>query len=63
VLQTRTLNQQGKEEKQVLVQWREGRTEAATWEDATTIQKQFPEFHLEDKVDFEEGSNVRESGS
>ena len=28
------------------------RKEAATWEDAVIIQEQFPEFHLEDKVDF-----------
>lgn len=34
--------------------------EAATWVDATTIQEQFLEFHLEEKVDFWEGSNVGE---
>jgi len=60
VLQTRMVNRQGESMKQMLIQWQEGGIEVATWEDTTTIQEQFPEY-LEDKVDFEEGSNIKES--
>ena len=35
---------------EVLIGWSEGTLESATWEQATLIQEQFPEFHLEDKV-------------
>ena len=31
----------------------------ATWEDFATIRLQFPEFHLEDKVNVWAGGNVR----
>jgi len=31
----------------------------ATWELCTDFQQQFPDFHLEDKVDLEEESSVR----
>ena len=55
VLQTRELNRHGEKVMQVLIQWKEGGREAATWEDAMIIQEQFPEFqfpefHLEDKM-------------
>jgi len=30
-----------------------------TWEDVKTIQEQFPEFNLKDKVALSEESNVR----
>lgn len=35
---------------EVLIRWSEGTPESATWEQATLIQEQFPEFHLKDKV-------------
>ena len=31
----------------------------ASWESADLIAKQFPDFHLEDKVSFEPGGNDR----
>lgn len=33
--------------------------DGATWEDRITIQEQFFEFNLKDKVDLQEGDNVR----
>lgn len=52
----RVLNrrQQQKEEEireQVLIEWNEGGVDGATWEDQITIQEQFPELNLGDKVD------------
>jgi len=44
---------------QVLIQWKDKGVETATWEDVTTIQQQFPDFNLEDKVAQPEGSNDR----
>lgn len=44
---------------QVLIEWQEGGKEGATWEDVLTIQEQFPDFNLEDKVDLEGESNGR----
>ncbi|KAA0058453.1 Retrotransposable element Tf2 [Cucumis melo var. makuwa] len=35
---------------EVLIRWGDGTPESATWEQATLIQEQFSEFHLEDKV-------------
>ncbi|WVZ14135.1 hypothetical protein V8G54_011701 [Vigna mungo] len=53
--------QQQKEEtsEQVLIEWNEGGVDGATWEDRVTIQEQFPEFNLGDKVDLQDGGNVR----
>jgi len=42
-----------------LIKWNKGERDTTTWEDVTTIQEQFPEFNLEDKVALTEGSNVR----
>ncbi|WVZ22270.1 hypothetical protein V8G54_000814 [Vigna mungo] len=44
---------------QVLVEWQEGGREWATWEDVATIQEQYPEFNLNDKVIEGDGGNVR----
>ena len=44
---------------QILIKWNEGDRDTATWEDVKTIQEQFPEFNLEDKVALSERSNVR----
>ncbi|XP_017431907.1 uncharacterized protein LOC108339279 [Vigna angularis] len=59
VLQKRTIQHQGKELPQVLIQWQEGGLEGATWEEVQYIKQQFPYFNLEDKVDVEEAGNVR----
>ncbi|GJR41073.1 ty3-gypsy retrotransposon protein [Tanacetum coccineum] len=45
-----------KEEREVLIKWKDLPTHEATWELYSTIQKQFPDFHLEDKVAIWEGS-------
>ncbi|GJZ95240.1 ty3-gypsy retrotransposon protein [Tanacetum coccineum] len=45
-----------KEEREVLIKWKDLPTHEATWELYSTIQKQFPDFHLEDKVAVWEGS-------
>ncbi|GJR93397.1 ty3-gypsy retrotransposon protein [Tanacetum coccineum] len=39
-----------KEEREVLIKWKDLPTHEATWELYSTIQKQFPDFRLEDKV-------------
>jgi len=62
VLKTRVIDRQGETVKQVLIQREKGGTETATWEDLTTMQEQFPEAHLEDKVDLLEGRIVRQAG-
>jgi len=47
------------------VQWQEGSSKAATWEDISTIKDQFLEFNLWDKVvpttvgNIRQGSNKR----
>ena len=43
----------------MLVKWQEGGLEAATWEDISTIQNQFPKFNLEDKIVKAVAGNVR----
>nr|GEZ00971.1 Ty3/gypsy retrotransposon protein [Tanacetum cinerariifolium] len=45
-----------KEGRKVLIKWKDLPTYEATWELYSTIQKQFPDFHLEDKVVVWEGS-------
>ncbi|KOM39032.1 hypothetical protein LR48_Vigan03g241400 [Vigna angularis] len=44
---------------QVLVEWQDGGREGAMWEDVKTMQDQYPEFNLGDKVAEGGGSNVR----
>ena len=43
---------------QVLIKWRGLLASDATWEDYENIYRQFPSFHLEDKVVLWEGGNV-----
>ena len=43
---------------EVLIEWAELPPFEATWESAEVIQEQFPEFHLEDKVNLLGGSIV-----
>ncbi|KAJ9548687.1 hypothetical protein OSB04_021230, partial [Centaurea solstitialis] len=45
-----------------LIQWEDGSAEEATWEDASTIQAQFPSFRLEDKPALQDGSIDSEGG-
>ncbi|CAH9083722.1 unnamed protein product [Cuscuta europaea] len=47
-------NQEGKEE--VLIHWKGLPKFEDTWEDAQVMKDLFPEFHLEDKVNFQGGS-------
>jgi len=59
ILDRRELFAQGAYIPQLLIKWNKGERDTTTWEDVTTIQEQFPEFNLEDKVALTEGSNVR----
>ncbi|XP_028555028.1 uncharacterized protein LOC114580719 [Dendrobium catenatum] len=49
-------NDQGKRE--ILIEWKDLPTHEATWEIYETMQAQFPDFNLEDKVDLLEGGIV-----
>ncbi|KAA0055708.1 protochlorophyllide-dependent translocon component 52 [Cucumis melo var. makuwa] len=44
---------------EVLISWKGLPPHEATWEDCNDFKHQFPDFHLEDKVDLEEESSVR----
>ncbi|XP_024020002.1 uncharacterized protein LOC112091209 [Morus notabilis] len=48
----------GQSFKEVLVKWQGRDIEDTTWEVVQELQVRFPTFDLEDKVSFEEGSNV-----
>ncbi|XP_028780228.1 uncharacterized protein LOC114736538 [Neltuma alba] len=47
---------------ELLVQWTDKPIEEATWEDYDLLAAQFPQFRLEDKSFFREGSNDRTPG-
>ena len=53
----RTVLKQGKQCRLVLVQWQDNSLENSTWEEFETFCKLYPNFHLEDKVSFEDGEN------
>lgn len=59
ILACRTVQVQGEEVCQILVQWKGQKAEEATWEDAVFLKSQFPSFNLEDKVEISGGSIVR----
>lgn len=61
ILANRVITKDGTQVQQVLVQWKSKQPEEATWEDASIITSQFPEFNLEDKVVWEEGGIVRQT--
>ena len=42
-----------------LVKWKGGLNCETTWESVHLMNKQFSTFHLKDKVQFEQGGNVR----
>ena len=44
---------------EVLINWKGLPPHEATWEDCNDFRQQFPDFHLEDKVDLEEESDAR----
>ncbi|KAA0062227.1 Transposon Ty3-I Gag-Pol polyprotein [Cucumis melo var. makuwa] len=44
---------------EVLISWKGLPPHEATWEDCNDFKHQFPDFHLEDKVDLEEESSVK----
>jgi len=56
VLDTR---QDAKGDLEVLLKWRHLPDLENSWESATTIQQEFPDFHLEDKVNLQGRSNDR----
>ena len=60
ILNRRDVTMQGARVPQILVQWKEGDNDTATWEDVAIIKEQFPDFNLEDKVVLAERSNVRQ---
>lgn len=62
MLSTRILLQGDEAIQQVLIQWQGKSDEEATWEEKATIQEQFPDFNLEDKVSFEGENIVRKEG-
>jgi hypothetical protein len=44
--------------RQVLVQWRDEPATSATWEDLDDFKDRFPDFQLEDELDFDGGGDV-----
>ncbi|KAI3742688.1 hypothetical protein L1987_60381 [Smallanthus sonchifolius] len=58
VLQTRTVYKGTQLVPQSLIQWEGLHVEDATWEDTIQLQQQFPNFLLEDKVNFNGGGIV-----
>ncbi|PNY08214.1 Ty3/gypsy retrotransposon protein, partial [Trifolium pratense] len=59
VLKHRTILQGPNSVNQVLVQWQGLEAALATWEDTADMLMHFPNFNLEDKIDVNGGSNVR----
>ena len=46
---------------ELLVRWSDSSEDSATWEDLHTLKDAYPDFELEDKLNFEEGSNVTDA--
>ncbi|MCH95015.1 Ty3/gypsy retrotransposon protein, partial [Trifolium medium] len=61
VLATRTILTGMHQVQKVLVQWENVLQDEATWEDFEDIQASYPNFNLEDKVDFKGKGNVMKS--
>ena len=57
VCATRTILRHHKPEHQILVQWSNAPPENATWEPFQEFCKTYPNYHLEDKVVFQEQEN------
>ncbi|KAI5438609.1 hypothetical protein KIW84_024371, partial [Lathyrus oleraceus] len=58
IIQSRVILQQQQQIPQVLVQWEGLPRSAATWENWSEFQDNYPNLNLEDKVSFNGGSNV-----
>jgi hypothetical protein len=58
ILDSRLVLQQGREVKKILVKWLNLPAAEATWENWTDISTNYPNFNLEDKINFNGGSNV-----
>ena len=54
----RTRFNRGKQE--LLVHWKGSAKKNTTWKDLTTLRDAYPELELEDKLHFEEGSDVKD---
>lgn len=57
VFQVRASQQTGSQLRELLVQWKDLPKEDATWEDFEHLKQSYPDFNLEDKIHFGEGSN------
>jgi hypothetical protein len=44
--------------RQVLVQWKDEPDTSATWEDLDDFRTKYPDFQLEDELDFDGGGDV-----
>lgn len=62
VLEVRTRPRRGVIRTEVLIKWTGLPLFEATWEDGEMLAQRFPEFHLEDKVNLQRGSNVIDQG-
>ncbi|MCI52561.1 RNA-directed DNA polymerase (Reverse transcriptase), partial [Trifolium medium] len=56
VLAKRSVQLNGEQVNQVLIQWKGLNAEEATWEDSLVMKSQFPNFCLEDKARVNGGS-------
>jgi hypothetical protein len=63
IIDSRVLLRNGHTVPQVLVQWENMSTAAATWEDVDQFKLNFPSFNLEDKVIFNGGSIVMDENN
>jgi hypothetical protein len=63
IIDSRVLLRNGHTIPQVLVQWENMSTAAATWEDVDQFKLNFPSFNLEDKVIFNGGSIVMDENT
>ena len=58
ILAKRLILQAGADVEQLLAHWTTGRVKDATWEDASILREQFPDFSLEDKAYVQEGVSL-----
>lgn len=63
ILQTRTIIRGNQQVKQHLILWEGLDSSNATWEDQSILSEAFPDFNLEDKVNFDGGGIVTSASS
>ena len=63
ILERRMVKRGNQAAAQLLIQWKGGSVEEATWEFASEIRRRFPEFSLEDKGSKEGRSCYEEVGA